>query len=452
MVGGGPSGLTTALLLARAGHAVTLLERDAYAGGLWSCALDADGYYRSENSCKVYQSSYRTTPALLEMIGTRWQDHFTPRHDLTTDWLKPFVRDAAMSDLAKITASFAVHAAGARDYRRVSVAEYLETHDIGERCRSWMRATALGGVTGTLRMSMWELFHRLESNVDAILLGSGGVLHWNTRPPNAKDGFVTTWLAALARVGVRLETECAVVRVDRDQVRCEDGRTFAGDAVFLALPPPALADVIERSPPEIALGFGRERSALAAIARESIYAHLGMAWHFDRALPRDPPLGGRNVRRGWHPILVQHSQYADYLRPPCVSVVVGSLSLDTNLRHPRLGTLARDHAPAELAAILWDDERRADPSLPEPIDTVIHGVSSATQILHHGPLPIRSRSHPIFVATSLNGAAPYFTASLESAIQAGAAAARAFDKHVEPLPTGPAPRHSRARSEAWTSA
>src|ERR1700675_2870078 len=75
VVGGGPAGMTTSLLLARAGHRVALLERARELGGLWACVLDDDGFYQCENSCKVYQSSHHTCPALFEMIGTRWQDH-----------------------------------------------------------------------------------------------------------------------------------------------------------------------------------------------------------------------------------------------------------------------------------------------------------------------------------------------------------------------------------------
>jgi hypothetical protein len=63
-------------------------------------------------------------------------------------------------------------------------------------------------------------------------------------------------------------------------------------------------------------------------------------------------------------------------------------------------------------------------------------LSSATQIVHHGALPVRAASSEVYVATSLNGQAPYFTSSLESAIQAGAAAAAAYDPRVERLPVG----------------
>ena len=140
------------------------------------------------------------------------------------------------------------------------------------------------------------------------------------------------------------------------------------------------------------------------------------------------------MRRGWHPILVQYSQYSRYLRPPAVTSVIASVSLDTDFLHPRLGTRARDHAPDDLARILWEDERLVDPTLPEPISTHLYGLSNATQIVRHGPLRIKSSCAEVYVATSLNGQAPYFTASLESAIQAGNAAAIAFDPKVERLP------------------
>ena len=44
----------------------------------------------------------------------------------------------------------------------------------------------------------------------------------------------------------------------------------------------------------------------------------------------------------------------------------------------------------------------------------------------------------VFLATNLHGRAPCFTASLETAIQAGALAASWFDRRVQPLPMRPA--------------
>ena len=63
-------------------------------------------------------------------------------------------------------------------------------------------------------------------------------------------------------------------------------------------------------------------------------------------------------------------------------------------------------------------------------------MSDATQIIRHGPLGVRAKGLPLFIATNMSGAAPYFTASLESAIQAGAASAYEFEPMVERLPTG----------------
>ena len=443
VVGGGPAGMTTALLLARRGHRVTLFEGGPQLGGLWSSQLDADGWFRSDNSCKVFQPTYTTAPALLAMIGTDWKAHFMPRHDLTSDWIKPFIRDSSWRDLGKLLWAFARARGGLGHWHTVSVAEFMAAEGLTEGCQAWLRATALGGIAGTLRMTMWEFFHRIGSNLGEIFKGAEGLLFWNAQPPNTADGFVPIWESALRSLGVAVRTGVPVVGLvphaagRGSTVHTADGGSHGADAVFLALPPPAVAAVLDGSPDAVTEGFGLSRATLEDHLRESVYSHVGISWFFDRPLPRDLPLGGHNVRRGWHPILVQHSQYAGQLREPACSVVVGSVAVDTAFRHHRLGTLASEHSDEELAALLWEDERRVDPSLPEPIDVVICGASHATQIIDRGPLPLALDGMDIFLASNLHGQAPYFTASLEAAIQAGALAAQHYDPTVESLPMGP---------------
>ena len=438
VIGGGPSGMTAALLLARSGHRVRLFEGASELGGLWATRLDAVGHYQGENSCKVFQSTYHSAPALFRLIGTRWQDHFVARHDLKSQWLSPLLADSSMADLAKMGWAFALYMTGIRSYKNVSVEHWLERNKLSESCQAWLRATALGGVTGTLHMTVWELFHRFRSNLETVFLAEDRVLLWNKQPPNAQAGFVSVWHRALERLGVEIRVNARVSGVDKGSdsliIKTADGARHSAGAVFLAMPPPALSKVLAGSSDGIATGFGHTRESLAVMLRESVYEHLGLAWFFDRPLPNDLPLGGHNVRTGWYPVLVQHSQYAPYLGQPAVTVVIGSVSLATDFVHPVYGTQARDHSPEELARIIWEDERRVDPTLPEPIDLRALGVSSATQVVHHGALPVRAASSEVYIATSLNGRAPYFTASLESAIQAGAAAAASFDPHVERLP------------------
>ena len=454
VVGGGPAGMTAALLLARAGHRVSIFETADQLGGLWASRLDRDGYFRGDNSCKVYQSTYHSAPALFRLIGTDWRQHFTPQHDLTRNWLRPFVADCTWRDLRILGGAYVAHRTGLRRYHEVSVAEFIEARGISEPCRAWMRATALGGIAGTLRMTMWELLHRISSNVVGILKDQADPLYWNAQPPNSPDGFVSRWRDVLTALGVVVHTDTSIASLEpRSSSRGVTLTTGGGlrhraDAAFLAVPPPALSSLLGASADPIAEGFGLRRLELESYFEDSVYEHLGIAWFFDRELPNALPLGGNNVRRGWHPILVEHGQYRAQLRQPAVSVVIGSVAVDTDFLHHRLGTRADAYTHEEIAAIVWEDERLVNPSLPEPIECELMGLSSATQIVRRGPLPLAMPAADVFLATNMHGEAPYFTASLESAIQAGAIAAARFDPSVERLPTG---RGARSRLP-WSAA
>ena len=382
--------MTAALLLARAGHRVSIFETADQLGGLWASRLDRDGYFRGDNSCKVYQSTYHSAPALFRLIGTDWRQHFTPQHDLTRNWLRPFVADCTWRDLRILGGAYVAHRTGLRRYHEVSVAEFIEARGISEPCRAWMRATALGGIAGTLRMTMWELLHRISSNVVGILKDQADPLYWNAQPPNSPDGFVSRWRDVLTALGVVVHTDTSIASLEpRSSSRGVTLTTGGGlrhraDAAFLAVPPPALSSLLGASADPIAEGFGLRRLELESYFEDSVYEHLGIAWFFDRELPNALPLGGNNVRRGWHPILVEHGQYRAQLRQPAVSVVIGSVAVDTDFLHHRLGTRADAYTHEEIAAIVWKDERLVNPSLPEPIECELMGLSSATQIVRRG--------------------------------------------------------------------
>ncbi len=443
IIGGGTAGMTTALLLAKKGHDVTIFEKETQLGGLWSSRFDAEGFFDSENSCKVYQSSYRTSPALFELINTSWQAHFVSRHDLKKEWLRPFIADSTLADLGKLAAAFLLYVTGLRSYKTLTVDAFLEQQNFSEPCRDWLRATALGGVTGTLRMTVWELFHRVRYNLSSLFTSGPDTLYWNAQPPNAPTGFITRWREELERLGVTIKLDCTVTELSRTgappreqiAITTSAGERHAADAVFLGLPPPQLLQLLKNSNPSFSEGWGTRIEDLPAVLASSVYEHLGIAWVFDQEFKKDLPLGGHCVRSGWYPILVQYPQFKEYLKSPGQTVVTGSVSLATDLKHPRLGTAARDHGAEDLANILWADQQLVDPSLPDPISVKIYGCSSATQIVEHGSLPVKNENASLYLATHINGKSPYFTSSLESTIQAGSAAAFAFDRDVIRLPT-----------------
>lgn len=161
----------------------------------------------------MFEQAYVTAPALFRMLGMDWRDHFVARHCLARDWLRPMLGEFSARDMAVMGAVGALCASRLETCHEVSVGELLASGKLSDRAAAWLRATALGGIAGTLRMTVWELCQRVFVSPDALLLRSPEPLYWYARPANLPGGFVHVWVGALRAAGGQLHVAARVTAV-----------------------------------------------------------------------------------------------------------------------------------------------------------------------------------------------------------------------------------------------
>lgn len=246
VVGGGIAGLACAALLARAGRAVTLLERGAGLGGLartsnhagFSFNRGAHALYRGGPAHAVLQTlgiaPEGDAPGLSGVAyyeGARHRLPSSPWAMLTTGLLSMRGRWA----LGKLFGTVGTLEAGEE-----SAAQWVR--------RSMPDASSQAFVETMLRLSTYcgdlESVRAAEAVAALRQATVHGVLYLDGGWQRLVDGLVEV----CERAGVTLRTRMPVVEVAPDRVTLRDGRTVDARHVVLAVPPSVAAQWIDIPP------------------------------------------------------------------------------------------------------------------------------------------------------------------------------------------------------------
>lgn len=131
IVGGGPAGIFSALLLASAGHTCRVLEGNAVIGGCHR--VDRVGGVFSEHGPRVYGSNFLRYKRMLRFVGLRFEDHYVPYEYSFPVGLAGAASLMTVAELAALAASYARFMVQPGRYDRMSVAALLEGFSDGAR-------------------------------------------------------------------------------------------------------------------------------------------------------------------------------------------------------------------------------------------------------------------------------------------------------------------------------
>lgn len=241
IVGAGPSGLTLAWLLAKAGKKCMIIERDSQIGGCHSVRR-INGQF-SEHGPRVYSSTYVTVARMLKDMGTSFEQIFTPYKFSVSSIGGKTTSNMTYWELYQIINAYLWSTIWPSYYRNLSMLEFVKgftpsTIDYLDRlCR----------LTDGAGLDNYNVYKFLQ------LINQHFALHKFYQPKKPNDlGLFYIWKQELDKLGVEIRLNALVNRVllyknNVTGVQLNDGTIIKGSTVILALPPKPLAQIMNSS-------------------------------------------------------------------------------------------------------------------------------------------------------------------------------------------------------------
>ncbi len=298
VVGGGLAGLVAAAVVARAGHAVVLLERSNDTGGRAATEELAGGFYFNLGPHALYRKG--AGQRILRELGVRWTGNLPPTRNGLAVYrdAKYYFPTGILSLLATRLLSWSekielarllstLPRTDAREFDRMSLGEWIERQTKHERAamllKALMRVTTY--TNDPERMSAGAAIKQLKiaiaGNVDYL---DGG---WQTLCDGAAR--------AATDAGAKLLTNASVVKIrragDAYEIHLRSGDVYNASQVVLATSPTVAARLLE----------GGEETVLRKWADEAVPIKAAC---LDIALHRLP-----NPRRGFYALGIDKPLY-----------------------------------------------------------------------------------------------------------------------------------------------
>lgn len=238
IVGGGPSGLTIAWLLAKCGHKCTIIEKESTIGGCHRVNR-IDGHF-SEHGPRIYSSTYKTFSRLLKDMDSSFKELFTPYKFSISKIGDYSIRSMKFYEIMRLIGGYFQNIFQSDKLKKISMDDY--TKDFSPETRNYI--DELCRLTDGAGMNNYSVFKFLE------LMNRQG-LETLYQPKNPNDiSLFKLWGDSLKKLGVNIITSTDVLSINVNDinkkvegVKITDGvneSTLNCQNVILAIPPKSL--------------------------------------------------------------------------------------------------------------------------------------------------------------------------------------------------------------------
>lgn len=292
IVGGGPTGMTLALLLAESGHDVTLIERENNLGGCWRVEW-VDGLF-THHSPKVISSLSPNFFAVLKHIGIIVEDETVDTYkNGMIGIIEQLYNNLNITDILKLFISFVSNFFYRSD---LTVDEWLTQNNISPKGKKFIRVLSIA-LQNTPDKVMLKDFLSITLNINSKFL--------QFKDPELWINKLYNYLKSLPNVTIMTGYYLDSINTNKDEnSNTEDnlnvksvsdiiiknksseddiGINIDADNYILAIPPVALLNVLEKSNNNVKNNW-KSFSWLKEWVEKSHYSSFGFQLHFDKKI------------------------------------------------------------------------------------------------------------------------------------------------------------------------
>lgn len=372
IVGGGPTGITLATMLANTKHKTLLLESEHSLGGNWKIDWDQEtNQYMTEHSPKVLFSSNHYFFQLLQKIGATSHNH---THNIYGKFanlkiVKSFLKHMSFMDTMKLTKLIVSYFLNPNHFNYYQSLKHwaLENH-ISEKGMSFLKVMAIiaSNIYDKVCVGAFIEFAIIDPGMffDLVYLDR----------PN--DWIKQAYRYIFSHNNMNIILHKKIVSIDDVQgiVRDESGNTYMGKNIILATPLKACYEIINRSSRDLKTNWFQNMNAFKTFVDKSTYIGLGFQLHFTEKV-EIPSEWCWSCFDDWTVIILEKSIDRELLsRDPKVRCTWSCVVVDVDTKSKRINKTANecDTMDDVIEEAIYQINRQRKTPIPKPYKTTYH--------------------------------------------------------------------------------
>uniref|UniRef100_A0A6C0CV57 Amine oxidase domain-containing protein n=1 Tax=viral metagenome TaxID=1070528 RepID=A0A6C0CV57_9ZZZZ len=372
IVGGGPTGITLATMLANTKHKTLLLESEHSLGGNWKIDWDQNtNQYMTEHSPKVLFSSNHYFFQLLNQIGATSHNN---THNIygkfgNLNIVKSFLKHMSFMDTLKLTSvimSYFLNPNGFKYYQ--SIKKWAHENHISEKGIGFLKVMAIisSNTYDKVCMGAFIEFAVIDPGIffDLVYLNR----------PNDWIKQAYRYIFSHDNMNIILRTKITSIDDVQGIVRDESGNTYMGKNIILATPLQACYEIIQRSSRDLKSNWFKSMNSFKRFVDKSTYIGLGFQLHFTEKVTI-PSEWCWSCFNDWTVIILEKSIEQDMLsRDPKVKCVWSCVVVDLDTKSKRINKTANecDTMDEIIEESIDQINKQRQIPIPKPYKTTYH--------------------------------------------------------------------------------